>query len=288
MSSQQSTSPALVFTQTCSNQSLALSRTSLSSSSSNLILTVAGPSCTAPDPIFTVATSTVSPALIVSSSSSTSQPPARKGNSARDVKDTEISLLKQELIIVKTKFLQVEADNKDLERKNKILSDSIKIYQGGQCGSTNRCSEGPSGYSPPSLSIPVLPAAPDSLLSNNTLNRLINYFLNIVEQTKPEYSARAPQPSTCVPASTPTECSIATVISPPANTPCVPPLAANVSETLSPGPVQQVEHTGDVSEQVLIENCSMDTIDEFTDNILYNDTRNSELQHLNFQIPTIQ
>ena len=246
--------------------------------------------------------------MIVSSSSSISKPPsqtnrtARKSNSPTDVKDTEISLLKQELIIVKTKFLQLEADNKDLERKNKILSDSIRIYQGGQCGSANMSSEGSSRNSvdsPPSLSIPVLPAASDSTLSSKTLSRLINYFLNIVEQTKPENSARVDQPSNCVPTSTPTACSTATVTSPPASTPCAASLdklhrsvsqdnAANLSQTLSSGPVQNVEHTGDISEQVLIENCSMETIDEFTDNIEYNDTRNSELQHLNCQIPTIQ
>ena len=142
-----------------------------------------------------------------------------------------------------------------------------------------------------SSSIPILPSLSESMLPINTLSRLINYFLNIVEK---DNTARVAQPSSRAPTSGTTTCSTTSVTSPPTCTE-LPDIQLGtdsheiptiLSSSLPSYPVQQVEQAVDVSEEVTVANCSMDTIDEFTDNILLDEK--SRLENLNSQPPTIQ
>ena len=194
-------------------------------------------------------------------------------------------------------MIQAEADSKDLERRNKILSDSITIYQSSQPSSAHESLQQSAKSSLPSSSsssIPILPSLSDSILPINTLSRLINYFLNIVDK---ENTSSVAQPPSRAPTSVTTTCSTTSVTSPPTctelpdiqlstNSHEIPTILSN---SLPSYPVQQVEQTVDVvdvSEEVTVVNCSMDTIDEFTDNILLNE--NSRLENLNCQPLTIQ
>ena len=230
----------------------------------------------------------------------TSTIPAKKATkkmtSSIDIKDTEISVLKQELVIVKTKLLQTEADCKDLKRKNDILADSIKIYKDES--SRNNVSSS-SLLSPPLSSIPLVSES-KSLI--DTMNRLLNYFLDVVEKSKmtspmkkPQYSSNVPTASTTSPSCT----------SPPKSSPCS--TSALTLET-NPGPspdlhcftstrdtgtpypniTQEVEATIENTEKVSIEDCSMETIDEFTPEILLPNDGHSDLENLNCQVLTIQ
>ena len=109
----------------------------------------------------------------------------------KDTKDVEIALLKQELVIAKTKLLQLESDKKDLERKNKILSDSIKLYNAEQTQALRdkyfadpRINQSPT--------VPTVSSSSSSStgscsnLQTDTVNRLINYFLDLIEKIAPQ------------------------------------------------------------------------------------------------------
>ena len=102
------------------------------------------------------------------------------------VQDAEIALLKQELINAKSKLLQFEADNKDLVRKNSIMSETIKIYEKEQ-STTQRQTEqngASSSHLRPSAPSPTccaLPTLSYSGPSSETLDRIINYLLDTVQ-----------------------------------------------------------------------------------------------------------
>ena len=121
----------------------------------------------------------------------------------KDTKDVEIALLKQELVIAKTKLLQLESDKKDLERKNKILSDSIKLYNAEQTQALRdkyfadpRINQSPTVHTVSSSSSSSTGSC--SNLQTDTVNRLINYFLDLIEKIAPQnLSARAPIPPGC-------------------------------------------------------------------------------------------
>ena len=98
----------------------------------------------------------------------------------------EISFLKQELIIAKTKLLQFEVDNKDLVRKNSIMSETIKMYENEQSKTKKQSehtsqSSSPSLPSAPSPTCSTLPGLSYSGPSSVTLDRIINYLLDIVQ-----------------------------------------------------------------------------------------------------------
>ena len=109
----------------------------------------------------------------------------------------EITLLKQELVIAKTKMLQLETANKDLERKSKVLSETIKIYESDQ---SQKLREKYFGDSSPPISTSVsssssrTPSTASNCLENKTLDRLINYFLDLVQQTHSSLNLSEPNP----------------------------------------------------------------------------------------------
>ena len=219
---------------------------------------------------------------------------AKKNTVHNDSRDTEIAVLKQELVIVKTKLLQSEAECKDLVRKNGILSDSIRIYQGAQNGTS------PGGFSDQS-SINSLPSTfiPAANPLTKTIDRLINYFLDVIAGNKPEVFGNNGHHSSQVPMFPATESN--TAASPPSSTTSTAivdtPISSGSSNGCSPpsGPPSQYSTTDpkintnpDKAETVLLEDCSMETIDEFTEEILLPSTSSSGLRPLNCEVLTIQ
>ena len=100
----------------------------------------------------------------------------------KNVKDTEITILKQEILIVKTKLAQTEADNRDLERKNKILSEAIRIHETEQNDTMRR--EFLPELNPKVKSVPSSSSLSSLTLatcSGYTIDRLIKYFLDVIE-----------------------------------------------------------------------------------------------------------
>ena len=107
----------------------------------------------------------------------------------KSLQDAETALLKQELIIAKTKMIQLESSKKDLERKNTVLVDTIKIYESEQNKilrqkyfSDHSSPEASANFSSASAPHISADAGNSSSLSFKTLDRLINYFLDVVHQ----------------------------------------------------------------------------------------------------------
>ena len=198
------------------------------------------------------------------------------------IKDTEISLLKQEILIVKTKLVQTEADNKDLERKNKILSEALRIHENKQNEALRRkcfpetdptTSPEPSDGSF-SAQAPTRSRSRQSTtsynLEGNTIDRLIIYFLNVIEHNQtsgtPKDLPHSKEPTTNS-NSGDDNISKATSASPP--TPPDEPVEDNPVDT-----------------EIVPADASMGTIDEFCDEITPElETAN---QNLNCPVLTIQ
>ena len=92
------------------------------------------------------------------------------------VNKSEVSLLKQELVIAKTKMLQLESENKDLERKSKILADTIKMYENDQTQNLRKKYFGQT--TPPLSTMPVSSPSAESNtpIQGSTSDRVINYL----------------------------------------------------------------------------------------------------------------
>ena len=108
---------------------------------------------------------------------------------AKTVQEAEISLLKQELVIARTKILQLEAENKDMDRKTRVLGDTVKMYESDANQELRRRyfrDKTSSAKSPsPSTggtSSPFPPCESSTSVATQTIDRLINYFLNVVEK----------------------------------------------------------------------------------------------------------
>ena len=242
----------------------------------------------------------------------------------KDIKNTEISLLKHELVIAKTKLLQIEADKKDLERKNKILSESIKIHESEQSEALRKryfgepvpgISAGSSSSSTPPPRMPT-GSGTECGLDTSTINRLVNYFLDVLEQTpsktssddtppSPRHGAHNPDMS---PSSHETSSSYSNLASSSANNPeeNTPENQADhpPENQADKSPANQAENPPENQSDNSSENqavdppqshdqnfpddVSMSTIDEFTEDVQEEAVADSGPQSLNCCVPTIQ
>ena len=109
-------------------------------------------------------------------------------NQTNSVHEAEIAILKQELVIARTKMLQIEADNKDLTRKNAVLAETLKMYESEQNKTLRRKYFGEQVN--PATSTDTITSAPSPATgpipaysgpSQHTLDRLINYLLDTVQ-----------------------------------------------------------------------------------------------------------
>ena len=75
----------------------------------------------------------------------------------KDPKDVEIDFLKRELNIVKLHLLEQEAEVKDLTRKNKVLSETVSIFENAkQAELSSKYTSGSSPLStPPGATVPL-------------------------------------------------------------------------------------------------------------------------------------
>ena len=127
--------------------------------------------------------------------------------------NAEISLLKQELVIAKTKMMQLETENKDLVRKSNVLADTIKMYESDQTQELRNRYFGNPASSASSVPSPT-PGLPQSRLSTScntsvgsqTIDRLLNFLLDIIQSpavTTPGLSTSSPEPSGVQPSAVP-------------------------------------------------------------------------------------
>ena len=89
-------------------------------------------------------------------------------------------------------MIQLESSNKDLERKNTVLADTIKIYESDQNNilrqkyfsdqASHDASAHTSSASAPPISAGAAHYSPSSCHNLKTLDRLINYLLDVVQQ----------------------------------------------------------------------------------------------------------
>ena len=109
-------------------------------------------------------------------------------NQTNSVHEAEIAILKQELVIARTKMLQIEADNKDLTRKNAVLAETLKMYESEQNKTLRRKYFGEQVN--PATSTDTITSTPSPATgpipaysgpSQHTLDRLINYLLDTVQ-----------------------------------------------------------------------------------------------------------
>ena len=251
----------------------------------------------------------------------------------KSVSDAEIALLKQELIIAKTKMIQLETSNKDLERKTKVLADTIKLYESdenkmlrnkyfGVSSPSTPLSGSPASHSPPGC-----PGPSSSSLQPQTVDRLINYFLDIIEakyvknlpvstqgtsssttaSAGDSLSSSTPSPSqapeTSSLSSTPggvspeqifsgssTSTSTASGVLPKSPEPAIPP----TDSPINPQSKSQEDVNASTVEIVNInENLSQTTSDHNTTNNTIDEfmdvaNDNEDQEHLNSLVPTIQ
>ena len=149
---------------------------------SSAVSTISSPSLVTPRTSSQLNTDTSS---LQNQSTSRNKTSSRRNNlseNTKTVKDTEITFLKQEILIVKTKLAQTEADNRDLERKNKILSEAIRIHETEQNDTMRR--EFLPELNPKVKSVPSSSSMSSLTLgtcSGYTIDRLIKYFLDVIE-----------------------------------------------------------------------------------------------------------
>ena len=118
----------------------------------------------------------------------------RKSKSKKDVmkdpKDIEIDFLKRELNIVKLHLLEQEAEVKDLTRKNKVLSETVSIFENAkQSELSSKYTSGSSPLSTPAstnvpLSSPSSSHTADSqtILEPNVINKLLDLLSDLVKR----------------------------------------------------------------------------------------------------------
>ena len=182
----------------------------------------------------------------------TSQEHRQQKKQTPSVNKSEVSLLKQELVIAKTKMLQLESENKDLERKSKILADTIKIYENDQ---TQNLRQKYFGQTTPSLS--TMPVSSTSAESNtpmqgSTSDRVINYLLDILQA-----------PSVGSAAVFPTRPLVPTSSSREPTLPAAPATNSQAELASHPQPQQSESLCQSSAETELIADASSVTIDEF-------------------------
>ena len=186
----------------------------------------------------------------------------QKSKTSETVQKSEFTLLKQELVIAKTKMLQLESENRDLTRKSKILADTIKIYESDQTQDLRHKYFGSTSPSGPPMSVPGTSAESSTTpLQGPTTDRLINYFLDILQATTARYplltSASSPRQSV-------TTCTYTMTPPPPATAPATHSQASagdNVGYA-QPQPSESCPQESSV-ESDLVSDVSSATIDEF-------------------------
>ena len=226
-------------------------------------------------------------------------------------------------MIAKTKMIQLETSNKDLERKNRVFADTIKIYESEQNKILKdkyfQDQSSPDISAPSSANISPGPISSNlsSYLGYKTIDRLLNYFLDVVQQiprsqnissdSSVPASTSSPFPSS---ATAPPQEKVSDSICSPQTSESVPGqsavlLQSPISVSLSPSPsvilpeidslLNKTSHdqqpTGDTEGFVFDNNESSDaadgTIDEFMD-IGHNDALPAQQSHLNSHLLTTQ
>ena len=238
---------------------------------------------------------------------SQAKPTLKKKNTdqSKTVNEAEIAILKQELVILKTKLLQIEADNKDLVRKNSILSETIKIQENEQNKALrqkyfgDQGTDAPTNPQIPSPASNVAAGSPLSGLLSGTIDRIINYLLDIVQgphQPGPLPATRpdsVPMSSHCT---TTPPCSVQVTtdhdhtpsnsapLSQPTHSPACP------VETTQQVPCNQEERSDSANKSMITSSpvhhdISVVTIDEFMGE---NPEDNSNIHPLNLPLQTTQ
>ena len=134
-------------------------------------------------------------------------------NLTNSVHEAEIAILKQELVIARTKMLQLEAENKDFGRKNTVLAETLKMYESEQNKELRRKyfggheqvnpAKSTNANTPPS-STDIVHGLAYSGPSQETVDRVINYLLDIIQKIPscPSETERETQVSDPCPGST--------------------------------------------------------------------------------------
>ena len=225
---------------------------------------------------------------------------ARRGkakDAIKDPKDVENEFLKKELNIVKLHLLEQEAEVKDLKRKNKVLSETLSIFENGkQSGLSNqfpttsvslssssgtptcpRATAGPMpGSSAPSSSS-CHSSAPcgHSILEPNVINKLLDLLSDLVKSFSG--IATAPTPGSLSPATKPsTSCASnprATVVS-------LSPSLATTTRMSTPCIAKKATENHAT-------NLSVNSLDEFASDLSM-ETAENNVDPLNFRPLTTQ
>ena len=255
----------------------------------------------------TFSSSPLNPRAPVFQAPNTNRTGIKKKNSSgppKTAQDVEISLLKQELVIAKTKLLELESENKDKSRKLKILSDTISLYEKEETQSLKQKYFG--DHLPPSSAPNFSSTSPScvssiphncSSLDSKTLNRVLNYFLDLTQKSSSptldpsipvtttnssmmspnQQQSGAPAPSK--PPSKPLSPLIQEVSDPAAQS-HINPVDSDLPQPPTP-PAHNLPNQPQQTEDSQSNDSNM-TIDEFTADGI------AEEDHLNFQLLTTQ